>query len=270
MSDFDEAMEHARRLAHALEAEGLRPRVWGKAGVGARVYLGDQYVCVGRDGTAKETERGAATLLVSSLPRSHQAKYRAGRQRYLAELEERIAAEWAAIERESEPNPSAGGSARRMFKTFHSRDWRGEGDFHADLVIPREVIRLGTAEHVLYRSDKLNPTTGQDEGWIDYIHEHGAGVIAHRVEARPPADADLVAVPSWLQRQQSFTWLGKSLGFAYRDEGGRVRKVGATEPLPELYTTPSGKALLIIQSKRRLLALIWGGRLGVERRGIVH
>lgn len=266
MSDLDEAMAHAQRFAQALEAEGLRPRVWGRAGVGARVYMGDQYACVGRDGSVKETQRGQATLVLSGLPRSHQPKYLEAKRRYLAELEARVQAEWDALE----PNPAPTSAARRMFRTFHSREWRREGDFHADLVIPSEVVRLGAAEHVLYRSDKLNPTSGEDEGWIDYIHEHGSGVVAHRVEARPAADADLVAVPGWLQRQQSFTWLGKSLGFAYRDAGGRVRKVGATEPLPELYAAPSGRALLIIQSKRRLLAMIWGGRLAVQRRGIVH
>src|SRR5690606_32112954 len=142
--------------------------------------------------------------------------------------------------------------------------------FHADLVIPAAVVRLGAAENVLYRSDKLNPTAGEDEGWIDYIHEHGAGVIAHRVEARPAAGADLGAAPGRPARQRGPPRLGKSLGFGYRDEGGHVRKVAATEPLPELYTTPTGRALLIIQSKRRLLAMIWGGRLGVQRRGIVH
>lgn len=162
-------------------------------------------------------------------------------------------------------NPDEPAKAIRMFRRFHTRDWRGEGDFHPSLEIPDTVACLGDAKNILYRSDKLNPTDSRDEGWIDYIHEHDGGVHTY-APARGGGDTN---VPAWLMNVTELTWLGKCLGFAYRVDGKTCEAKG-TEPLPELYTIPSGKALLVIQSKRTLLALIWGGRLGVERRGIVH
>jgi hypothetical protein len=174
-------------------------------------------------------------------------------------------------ENRENPMPNAPQKAIRMFHRFHTRPWRGEGDFHPDLAIPDQVHLLGDAVHVLYRSDKLNPETSEDEGWIDYIHEHSAGVrVFVPATARAPRGGELVRVPATIQRVDQLTWLGASLGFAYRDANGVQREAKGTAPLPELYTIPSGKALLVIQGRRRLLAMIWGGKLGVERRGIVH
>lgn len=167
-------------------------------------------------------------------------------------------------------NPSAPTKAIRMFRRFHTRDWRGEGDFHRDLEIPEHVACLGDAKHVLYASDKLNPETGEDEGWIEYIHEHSSGVHVYQPVPRASADLELVRVPAWIRNVDQFTWLGRCLGFQYKDERGRACDVKGTQPLPELYAIPSGKALVVIQSKRKLLAMIWGGKLAVERRGIVH
>lgn len=163
------------------------------------------------------------------------------------------------------PEPAA---AQKMFRRFHTRDWRGEGDFHPDLVIPDRVQCLGPAIHTLYKSDKLNPSDGRDEGWIEYIHEHDAGVNVYKPARGGAGD---VAVPAFIRNCDQFTWLGKSLGFAYWDENDKKCEARATEPLPEIYCTPGGgKALLVIQNKRTLLAILWGGRLAVERRGIVH
>jgi hypothetical protein len=160
--------------------------------------------------------------------------------------------------------------AIRMFRRFHSRDWRGEGDFHPELVIPDEVVCAGPAVNVAYRSDKLNPTDGQDEGVIEYIHEHEAGVHIYMPCRHFRQKGACTKVPAWIRNVTELTCLGQCLGFAYRNDDGRECKATGTQPLPDLYTIPSGKALLVVQSKRRLLAMIWGGKLGVERRGIVH
>lgn len=159
--------------------------------------------------------------------------------------------------------------ALRMYRGFHQLEPKKIGDFHPDLVIPDECACIGEALHVLYRSDKLNPETGEDEGMIDYIHEHGRGVHVYRCDVG--AEGEITTVPAWIRRTTDLVKLGDCNGFAYSSiVNGRKCRVQATSPLPELYTTPSGKALLVIQSKRRLLALLWGGRLGVEPRGIVH
>jgi hypothetical protein len=160
-------------------------------------------------------------------------------------------------------------TALKKYLEFHQQEPRKEGTFHPDLVIPREAILVGSAIQVLYRSDKLNPTTLEDEGWIDYFHDHDPGVKVYRTDRN--ADGEARAVPSWLYRVRELTWLGYCLGFSYLDElSGKERRAKGSAPLPELYTIPSGKALLVIQSKRRLLAMMWGGRLGVHARGIVH
>jgi hypothetical protein len=191
------------------------------------------------------------------------------RAHLLADIERRTAGR-VQRRREARMNPSLPSKAIKMFRKFHTRDWRGEGDFHGDLKIPNEIYLVGNAVHTLYASDKLNPTDGKDEGWIEYIHEHEHAVKVYSTDPRAGGDGQLTKVPAWIRNCDQFTWLGKSLGFAYRDGSGTKHDVDATAPLPELYTIPSGKALLIIQGKRRLLAMLWGGRLAVERRGIVY
>ena len=166
-------------------------------------------------------------------------------------------------------NPSVDPKALRMYRGFHQLEPKKIGDFHPELVIPQECACIGDALHVLYRSDKLNPETGEDEGLIDYIHEHGRGVRIYRCDHG--AEGEITHVPAWIRTTSELVKLGDCTGLAYASiVDGKKRAADATQPLPELYTTASGKCLLVIQSKRRLLALIWGGRLGVEPRGIVH
>lgn len=159
------------------------------------------------------------------------------------------------------------------YRQFHAHEPRKIGEFHPDLEIPDVAACMGQAKQVLYRSDKLNPETLEDEGWIDYFHDHDAGVQLYRCDQAALVDqlADLRTVPAWLRRTRELTWLGKCLGFTYVDQvTGKKCPAKATAPLPELFCTPSGKALLVIQGKRKILAMAWGGRLGVEPRGIVH
>ena len=161
--------------------------------------------------------------------------------------------------------------AIKMYEGFHQHEPEKIGSFHRDLVIPERAVHAGKAIYVLYRSDKLNPENGKDEGWIDYIHEHSHGVYAYRTDAQARRSGEAEPVPHWLRNATELVWLGDCQGFAYKDdETGKKVEAKAKRPLPELYTIPSGKALLVIQSKRYLLALFWGGRLGVEPRGIVH
>lgn len=156
----------------------------------------------------------------------------------------------------------------RKYIEFHQFEPRKIGRFHSDFIIPREARLAGPAVHVLYHSDKLNPTTGKDEGWIDYVHDHKDGVNIYRTDVG--FDGPIRKVPRRIWNAPSLVRLGDSLGFAYRDEDGMEIEGKAKKPLPELYTTPDGKALIVVQSKRRVLALIWGGQLGVEARGIVN
>lgn len=155
--------------------------------------------------------------------------------------------------------------AEDKFAEFHQFGPRGSGPFAPYLSIPRRARRVGNAKYVLYRSDKLNPSTGEDEGFIDYIHEHDPGVHTYRAD---DSVGPMVRVPEFLLECSRLVFLGECLGFGYADAKGLVE----AEPdgrTAELYTLPSGKALLVIEDKSRICAMMWGGKLGVESRGIV-
>lgn len=156
--------------------------------------------------------------------------------------------------------------AIEKFEEFHSFEPRDIGQFRRGFRIPRRAILAGDARFVLYRSDKLNPGTGEDEGEIDYIHEHEDEVGLYRTDGSAgPARA----VPDFVCDCQQLVLLGDCLGYGYTDDSGDPVEAKATEPLPELYTTPDGHALIVVQDKREVLAMVWGGQLGVEWRGIV-
>lgn len=148
--------------------------------------------------------------------------------------------------------------AVEKYREFHRYDPRRLE--HIDLKIPRRVRNLGAARHVLYRSSKVDPETlKKPRRPVDYIHEHGVGVVLYACDGR--ADTD---VPDEFSEVQAVTVLGKCLGFALRDG----TEAEGTNPLPDLCCTPDGKCLLVVQDKRTVLFLMWGGALGVWARGI--
>lgn len=157
--------------------------------------------------------------------------------------------------------------AERLFETFHSYDPIKVGSFHRQFRIPREASHVGEATVMYYMSDKLNPISGKDEGWIPYFHEHGGGVRMYI-----PGDiegVELRKIPKWIWNTEALVRLGDCDGFEFVDFDDNVVKAKATGTKPEWYCTPSGKALLVIQSKRSVLALAWGGTLSVGWRGVV-
>lgn len=158
--------------------------------------------------------------------------------------------------------------AIQMYETFHSYEPRRIGRFPRAFSIPDEVTLAGDALYVLYRSGKVDPATGRKPSKpVDYIHKHDAGVKIYRpdLEAGRPR-----AVPQWILRNEALVLLGDCLGFAYRDRSGEEIEAQPDGAYPELYTVPNGKALLVIEGKRSVVAMLWGGKLGVESRGIVH
>lgn len=81
-------------------------------------------------------------------------------------------------------------------------------------------------------------------------------------------DEDVVTVPEKFRDVGALTKLGECLGFCVRSSDGEDVEAEATAPLPELYCTPDGKCLFVIQSKKKVIAMSWGGALGVFARGI--
>jgi len=66
--------------------------------------------------------------------------------------------------------------------------------------------------------------------------------------------------------------LGTCLGFTYSTPEGEEMEAKVRAPLPELYASASRKVLLVIDTAgntAKVLAILWGGSMRVEDRGIV-
>jgi hypothetical protein len=151
------------------------------------------------------------------------------------------------------------------YEGFHRHRPRQIGEM--DLRMPRQARKLGHARYVLYRSDKVDPETGKKPGRaVDYIHEHDAGVHVYALQG-----AATDACPKSVTQATGLVLLGRCLGLAHDDltRRGQICELEARAPLPELYCTPDGRCLVVVQDQREILFLVWGGALGVEPRGIV-
>lgn len=156
--------------------------------------------------------------------------------------------------------------AIRLYEDFHRFEPKEIGYFKDGLCIPSHVYLQGPAINVMYRSDKIDPATlKKPRKPVDYIHEHEDGVHTYLVDG----DGKRTEVPRWLVDCDTLVLMGGCLGFSFRDPNGDEVEAECKKPLPELYSTPNGKALLVIEKKSTIVAITWGGRLGVEPRGIV-
>lgn len=102
----------------------------------------------------------------------------------------------------------------------------------------------------------LSPARGGVRTYLSIDPEHGV-------------QGEWRKVPKWIHGTKALTRLGECEGFDYEDFDGQLKKLEGVDPLPEWYAIPSGKALLVIQNKRDVLAIVWGGSLDVEWRGVV-
>ncbi len=153
------------------------------------------------------------------------------------------------------------------YQEFHRYEPKQIGAFPVSFHIPRVVYRAGKAKWVTYRSAKVDPETlRKPRTPIDYIHEHDAGVVTYMVNHKD-ADGEEVDVPERFQ-VDALVRLGICLGFCFEDLDGEKSEVQSRRPMPDLYTTPDGKCLLVVQSRQKVLAMTWGGALGVFARGI--
>lgn len=180
-----------------------------------------------------------------------------------------LGAEYQYVVIESARTNPAGGRdvemAQEMYAKFHRLEPSAVVANMA-LAMPRQATRVGKATHVLYRSGKVDPETGKKpRAPQNYIHEHDAGV-----ELYEPGGQGGAQVPAAIARFEDLTLLGVCLGLGYEDaEDGERYEMESGAPMPELYCTPDGKCLVIVEDKREILFLVWGGALGVEPRGIV-
>ncbi len=152
------------------------------------------------------------------------------------------------------------------YKEFHRLDPKKVGEFPDGFKIPKTLYRVGAAKWVTYRSQKVDPETlKKPRRPIDYIHEHDAGVETYIAD--PQLGISAVDVPERFRKTPALVRLGECLGFAFSYDG-KTQEAEGRAPLPDLYTVPDGTCLLVIQSRRDVIAMMWGGGLGVFSRGI--
>lgn len=158
--------------------------------------------------------------------------------------------------------------ARELYTEFHQFDPVDEGEFRPGFKIPPEAFYVGEAQTMFYTSDKLNPETGKDEGFVRYFHPHEGGVQLCVTDDHG-LEGEWRDIPEWIREATTLVLLGQCDGYEFKDFDGKVREARATGRKPEWFCISSGKALLVVQDKQRVLAVVWGGELNVEWRGVV-
>ena len=165
-------------------------------------------------------------------------------------------------------HPSEARDAVAKYREFHRYDPKKIGVFPDSFRIPDHMYRAGKADFVTYRSRKVDPETlRRPRNPVNYIHHHDSGVVCYLPRAAD-ADGEQVDVPVRFRKAPALTRLGDCLGFCFEDLDGEKCEVESRDPKPDLYTTPDGECLLVIQSRKTVLAMMWGGALGVFARGI--
>lgn len=150
-------------------------------------------------------------------------------------------------------HPKSITSGIQKYMEFHDYDPKDVGMFPKSFRLPRTVEKAGQALWVCYRSSKW------DDGTHDYIHEHSKGAMCYWPDGT-------LNTPKRIIHCQTLVDLGRCLGFGYNDGSKQDIDLSSKH---QLYCTPDGRALIIVENKLRVLALIWGGKLRVEDRGII-
>lgn len=160
------------------------------------------------------------------------------------------------------------GAAVDKYVEFHRYEPKEIGEFPASFKVPDRMYRAGRAIWVTYLSSKVDPETlRRPRKPVGYIHDHDAGVMLYSDHALDSA-AEEVDVPLAFRSAKALVKLGTCLGFAHEGADGEECEGRSTRPAPDLYTTPCGRCLLVIQGRSKVLAMMWGGGLGVYARGI--
>lgn len=148
--------------------------------------------------------------------------------------------------------------AEDLFSSFHSFKPKKIDTMASGFKIPKELHLVGQVISISYQSNKWGKKA-------DYIHHASLGVNLYLKKGIGPK----FSVPSWIYKTDSLVRLGLCLGYEYEDESGEIVITEASSPLPELFSVPSGKSLLIIEDRLKVHGVLWGGGLNVKPEGIV-
>jgi hypothetical protein len=157
--------------------------------------------------------------------------------------------------------------AGKLYEEFHKYSPQEIGEFHSSFFIPELIPCVGPALFVLYRSSKKDPITYvKPDKPVNYIHEHKDRVKVYIVGSEEGPERK---VPQRICAVDELAYMGKCLGFGYTDWDGEDVEAECTGKIDLYAVPPLGKGLIVVENKRRVLAMIWGGKLRVEPRGIV-
>ena len=141
----------------------------------------------------------------------------------------------------------------RKYLEFHLREPSSVDQLN--VALPASVKRAGQATHTAYRSKKWDGVPH------DYWHDHEGGVAVY-------VPGQGTSVPGWIRNTKTLVRLGSCLEVAFDDPaGGKPFRVPGSGGAG-LYCTPDGHAL-VVASRSNVLAILWGGYLGITKRGIV-
>jgi hypothetical protein len=156
--------------------------------------------------------------------------------------------------------PSDLSSGVKKYLEFHALEAKDVGPLQLR-ALPERIYYAGKMKQTLYASAKWG------NGTHSYYHDHEAHVKVYVPQRTAGTTARVI--PWRIAKVTTFVKLGRAIGLVYTDAAtDEDMELGG--PGIELYCIPSGKALLLIQEKRTLVAMIWGGKLAVEARGIVY
>lgn len=180
--DFDRAMENAQAFVAALAAVTGAPtgKAWGKPGVGVRVYIGRDWLSIGRDGTVRGAGgRGGGTFVESALYPSQRRAYKQAFDAYLAQLRERIEAEMQEALRDNPGRPLTG------FDLFDIQDAEPSAPSGKTLEGTKrgDVLQVGKTRWVLFQVS---------DNFTGYAYKHPSKhTKAYRIRPDNEGNADV-------------------------------------------------------------------------------
>jgi hypothetical protein len=140
-----------------------------------------------------------------------------------------------------------------MYLKFHQLEPKNVGQLSISK-IPSSVKCVGKMVNTKYASKKWEGVTNF------YTHDHDSGVKIYF----PGSGAH---TPSFITNATTLVKLGRCISLEYVNHRGDECYAEGNAGT-ELYCIPSGKALVVVQDKRKIEAIIYGGKLTVEARGI--
>lgn len=143
--------------------------------------------------------------------------------------------------------------AADMYREFNDLDPKKVKTLKA---MPTRVRYGGRVHCTMYASKKWG------EGLHNYKHDHDSGVKIYF-----SGGAGDTAVPASIVNVGALAKMGRVIGIEFTDPNDEdCEYIGSSKH--ELYCTPNGRALVVVVNGR-VDALIWGGKMHVEARGIV-